>query len=60
MSHDHGHAHMDPESGDKRVAIAIWANGILTIAQIAGGIFAGMMDSIVSLGTFSTPQISRS
>ena len=39
MSHDH--VHMRPETKDKRVAIAIWANGILTLAQIGGGIFAG-------------------
>lgn len=36
MSHEH--VHMSPETKDKRVAVAIWANGILTIAQIAGGI----------------------
>ena len=43
MPHEHGHAHLDPASGDKRVAIAIWANGLLTLAQIAGGIFAGSL-----------------
>ena len=43
MPHDHGHAHIDPESGDRRVGIAIWANGLLTIAQIVGGIFAGSL-----------------
>lgn len=32
MPHDHGHAHFDPDSGDRRVAIAIWANGLLTVA----------------------------
>ena len=37
----HEHAHMSPDTKDKRVAVAIWANGILTLAQIAGGIFAG-------------------
>jgi len=41
MSHDHGHAHLDPKSGDRRVAIAIWANGLLTVAQIIGGILSG-------------------
>ncbi len=41
MSHEH--VHMSPETKDKRVAVAIWANGILTIAQIAGGIFAGSL-----------------
>ena len=43
MPHDHGHAHIDPESGDRRVAVAIWANGILTVAQIAGGILSGSL-----------------
>ena len=41
MSHEH--VHMSPETKDKRVAVAIWANGILTLAQIAGGIFAGSL-----------------
>lgn len=41
MSHDH--PHLDANSGDRRVAIAIWANGILTVAQIVGGIFAGSL-----------------
>ena len=39
----HEHAHMSPDTKDKRVAVAIWANGILTLAQIAGGIFAGSL-----------------
>lgn len=43
MPHDHGHAQIDPESGDRRVAIAIWANGLLTIAQIVGGILSGSL-----------------
>ena len=45
MPHDHGsgHTQIDPASGDRRVAIAIWANGILTVAQIVGGIFAGSL-----------------
>ncbi|MFP7674961.1 cation diffusion facilitator family transporter [Marivita sp. S0852] len=41
MPHDHGH--IDPNSGDKRVAIAIWANGLLTVAQIIGGILSGSL-----------------
>ena len=54
MPHDHGHAHIDPASGDKRVSIAIWANGLLTIAQIAGGIFAGSLALIAdALHNFS-------
>src|SRR6056297_1559214 len=41
VPHDHGHTHIDPESGDRRVSIAIWANGLLTDAQIVGGILSG-------------------
>lgn len=38
MAHDHtGHVHLDPASGDRRVAIAIWANAVLTIVQIIEG-----------------------
>jgi len=37
------HAHLDPQSGDRRVAIAIWANGLLTLAQVVGGLFAGSL-----------------
>lgn len=44
MPHDHhGHAHLDPQSGDRRVAIAIWANAALTVAQILGGILSGSL-----------------
>lgn len=39
----HDHAHMEPKGGDKRVAIAIWANGLLTVAQIVGGILSGSL-----------------
>ncbi len=50
----HKHDHMSPESKDKRVAIAIWANAILTFAQIAGGIFAGSLALIAdALHNFS-------
>jgi len=43
MPHDHTHSRGDFETGDRRVAIAIWANGLLTVAQIVGGIFAGSL-----------------
>lgn len=43
MPHDSGHAHIDPKSGDKRVSIAIWANALLTVAQIVGGIVSGSL-----------------
>jgi len=39
----HDHAHMEPKEGDRRVAIAIWANGLLTVAQIIGGILSGSL-----------------
>ena len=54
MPHDHGHAHIDPDSGDRRVAIAIWANGLLTVAQIVGDIFSGSLALIAdALHNFS-------
>lgn len=52
MPHDHGH--MDPESGDRRVSIAIWANALLTVAQIVGGILSGSLALIAdALHNFS-------
>ena len=54
MPHDHGHAHIDPQSGDRRVPIAIWANGLLTVAQIVGGILSGSLALIAdALHNFS-------
>tara|TARA_R110002012_G_scaffold55317_2_gene141212 strand:- start:442 stop:1419 length:978 start_codon:yes stop_codon:yes gene_type:complete len=55
MAHDHtGHAHLDPASGDRRVAIAIWANALLTVAQIIGGILSGSLALIAdALHNFS-------
>jgi cobalt-zinc-cadmium efflux system protein len=43
VPHDHGHAPIDPIAGDRRVSIAIWANALLTLAQIIGGILAGSL-----------------
>ena len=44
MPHDHHeHAHLDPGSGDRRVAVAIWANATLTVAQITGGLLSGSL-----------------
>lgn len=40
MPHDHG---IDPASGDRRVKIAIWANGLLTVVQIIGGLLSGSL-----------------
>ncbi|MFG6535698.1 cation diffusion facilitator family transporter [Sulfitobacter sp. 1A15333] len=52
MAHDH--AHIDPESEDRRVSLAIWANGLLTVAQIVGGVFAGSLALIAdALHNFS-------
>lgn len=52
MAHDH--AHIDPESGDRRVSIAIWANALLTVAQIVGGILSGSLALIAdALHNFS-------
>lgn len=53
-AHGHDHAHLDPASGDRRVAIAIWANGLLTVAQVAGGLLAGSLALIAdALHNFS-------
>src|SRR6056297_2044380 len=54
MPHDHGHANIDPASGDRRVSIAIWANALLTVAQIIGGILSGSLALIAdALHNFS-------
>lgn len=54
MPHDHGHAQTDPATGDRRVFIAIWANGLLTFAQIIGGILSGSLALIAdALHNFS-------
>lgn len=52
MPHDNGH--IDAQSGDRRVSIAIWANGLLTVAQIVGGILSGSLALIAdALHNFS-------
>ena len=44
MPHDdHGHAHVDPESGDRRVAVAVAVNVGLTLAQIVAGLISGSL-----------------
>lgn len=54
MPHDQGTAHIDPSSGDRRVSIAIWANALLTGAQIVGGILSGSLALIAdALHNFS-------
>ncbi len=52
MPHDHGH--IDAKSGDWRISLAIWANGLLTVAQVAGGIVSGSLALIAdALHNFS-------
>lgn len=46
VPHDHGHTHIDAEFGDRRAAVAVWANGLLTVAQIVGGILSGGLSLI--------------
>ena len=54
MPHDHGHAQVDAKSGDRRVSIAIWANALLTVAQVVGGVLAGSLALIAdALHNFS-------
>ncbi|SFP84621.1 cation diffusion facilitator family transporter [Tranquillimonas alkanivorans] len=54
MPHDHGHSHIDPKSGDRRVSVAIWANGLLTVAQVVGGVLSGSLALIAdALHNFS-------
>jgi cobalt-zinc-cadmium efflux system protein len=51
MHHDHG---IGARSGDRRVAIAIWANALLTLAQVIGGILSGSLALIAdALHNFS-------
>lgn len=69
--HGHGHHHhVDPESGDAKVLAAVAVNGLLTLAQLVGGIFAGSLSLIadalhnfsdaVSLGiAFGARKIAR-
>ncbi len=58
MPHDHshpnGHGHLDARSGDRRVSLAIWANAVLTVAQIIGGVLSGSLALIAdALHNFS-------
>jgi cobalt-zinc-cadmium efflux system protein len=50
----HNHPHIDPQSGDRRVTIAIWANALLTVAQVVGGVLSGSLALIAdALHNFS-------
>jgi cobalt-zinc-cadmium efflux system protein len=54
MPHGHASGHIDPNSGDRRVSIAIWANALLTVAQIVGGLLSGSLALIAdALHNFS-------
>ncbi|MBA3325348.1 MAG: cation transporter [Rhodobacteraceae bacterium] len=53
MSHVHHH-HVDPDAGDRRVALAVLVNLGLTTAQVAGGVLAGSLALIAdALHNFS-------
>jgi cobalt-zinc-cadmium efflux system protein len=41
--HGHNHHHVDPASGDRRVALAIIVNLALTLVQVVGGVIAGSL-----------------
>ncbi|MBD3648816.1 MAG: cation transporter, partial [Pseudomonadales bacterium] len=43
MDKNHAHVHIDAKPGDLRVSVAIWANALLTVAQVIGGILAGSL-----------------
>lgn len=69
MSH-HGHHHIDPEAGDRRVAFAILVNLGLTAAQVIGGVLAGSLaliadalhnfsDAIALIIAFGARKIAR-
>ena len=54
VSDARAHSHLTPKAGDRRVSVAIWANGLLTIAQIVGGVLAGSLALIAdALHNFS-------
>ena len=42
-SHHHHHHHVDPQAGDRRVALAITVNLGLTLVQIVGGLVSGSL-----------------
>ncbi|MCF3936021.1 cation diffusion facilitator family transporter [Acuticoccus sp. M5D2P5] len=53
MSHGHHH-HVDPDAGDRRVALAVIVNLALTVAQVIGGVLAGSLSLIAdALHNFS-------
>ncbi len=74
MSHDphhgHGHGHIDPDTGDRRVALAVVVNLALTVAQVIGGVLSGSLaliadaihnlsDAISLIIAFAARRIAR-
>jgi cobalt-zinc-cadmium efflux system protein len=73
MPHDHSghhHGHIDPAAGDRRVALAVIVNLILTIVQVLGGIVSGSValiadaihnfsDAITLVIAFGARRIAR-
>ena len=57
MAHDH--AHIDPESGDRKVSLAIWANALLTVAQIIGGILADALHNFSDMASLVIAFVAR-
>lgn len=66
----HHHHHINPEAGDRKVALAIIVNLALTVAQIIGGILAGSLaliadalhnlsDAVSLIIAFAARKISR-
>lgn len=66
----HHHHHIDPNSGDNRVFVAVVINLLLTFAQIIGGIFSGSLaliadaihnlsDAIALVIAFAARKITR-
>jgi len=50
----HDHPHIDPAEGDRRVSVALWANALLTLAQVVGGVISGSLALIAdALHNFS-------
>ena len=68
MAHDHHH--IDPDAGDRRVALAILVNLGLTVVQVVGGVLAGSLaliadalhnfsDAIALIIAFGARKIAR-
>lgn len=66
----HGHHHIDPQAGDRRVFAAIAVNLALTVAQIVGGLLSGSLaliadamhnfsDAIALIIAFGARKIAR-